>query len=256
MTVATREMDAQTRETAERWASVLRQGKSREIGRFLSKPSEADGLGIFAGLTVLTDGIDRDNDARAVAVFSLRKAGKASGVTSEMIADAMGRSKSRVTQLAKVGEVIATLGLPQGWKVPVSGGDLDKLASGGYSKALGEILALKVSVDDKRKLIGRLADKRTGEIEAAQADAKAKADQAKAERKALKDAKLGTEPTEQAESPTETPAWEQSDKATAEAFRSIVEGCGYLSTFPGALNDTQRATVLAALGTLVDALSA
>lgn len=257
MTVATRDMDAQTRETAERWASVLRQGKSRELSRFLTKPSEADGMGIFAGLTVLTDGIERDNDARAVAVFSLRQHGKSVGITSEQIAQALNRSASRVTQLAKIGQVIATLGLPQGWKSPVSGAELDRVASSGsYSKALGEILALDVPVDRKRQLISALVDKRQGEIESAKADADAAKAKAKAEREALKSAKLTTEPTQGAESPTETPAWEQSDKATAAAFAGVVDGCGYLSTFPGALNDTQRATVLSALSVLVDALSA
>lgn len=239
--------------TEEEFVSKLLHGKSTELTNFIRKPSEDVAREIVAAVAVLESTSRRITLASGCGVHALLESGIRTSANE--LAEELGVTKSRVSQVRKVGAVVAALGLPEGWKSPVADSDLIAVCSGNLpgSKDLTEVLGAKLPLDRKRQAVAQIVENGKAEQarKAAAKDAQAIAGKATTA--------TGEEGDSNAPEVSDAPEGEESNSADVFAYSkaatgshvaALVEACGYLAHNFARLTAAQRKTVMSALDVL------
>jgi len=200
---------AVSEQTARKFAETLMSGKSElalaiAAHKGSASEQEANVAGIVAGAKILTGREESAVIGQAVACYVLTHGTEKTPAYMSLgeVAEAIGRSKGRVSQLASEGALITRLGLPEGWQgASVTREQIRRIASGAGSKDLRALVEGKSADSTKRKAIAKLVEQQ----EAKAAEAKAKAQQQRDAEKAIREASRTKAPKSEGQATEQAP---------------------------------------------------
>ena len=177
--------------------------------------------------------------ALGVAVYGLTASGT---MTGDEVASKIGLDKGRVSHLAFLGRVVATVGIPAG----LTGPELDRALSQG---ARGDVQEILKSGRPSAAKIGKAVKAKLAEI-------KAKRTEAAPSKRGARN--LGGTPKDPTATPsiTEGQPDDETPDATARHFAALVDAVAWLSEHTDKLSAADRKTVRATCGVMVAALDA